>query len=210
VADYRTPTRTSYDTIAADYAAQHNAALDGLPLERGILAAFAEWVDGPVLDVGCGPGNTSGYLRGLGLDVSGVDLSPGMLAQARRAHPDLVFAEGDMSALDHPDGSLGGIVAFYSTIHIPTDLLPAVFAEFHRVLTRGGLALLAFQTGDEKRHRTEVFGHPVALDYYLRPVDLVAGLLDAAGLHPFARLVRDPGEGETTHRAYLLCRRVEG
>ncbi len=207
--DFLATARSAYDTIAADYAAQHSSALDGLPLERAILAAFAASVDGPVLDVGCGPGYITAHLHGLGLDVSGIDLSPGMIAQARRAYPHLRFDDGDMTALDRPAGSLGGIVAFYSTIHLPTDRLPGVFAGFRRVLAPDGLALLAFQTGDETRHRTEAFGHPIALDYHLRPADLVAGLLDGAGLHPYARLLRDPGEGETTNRAYLLCRRVE-
>ena len=73
----------------------------------------------------------------------GVDLSPEMVALARRAHPGLRFDEGSMTALDLPDGALGGIVASYSIIHIPPERLPAVFAEFHRVLAPGGHMLVA-------------------------------------------------------------------
>ena len=142
-----------------------------------------------------------------GLDVFGVDLSPEMLAQARRAYPELRFDEGSMTDLDLADGTLGGVTALYSTIHIPTERLPDVFAEFRRVLAPGGYLLLAFQVGDELRLRTEAFGHAISLQYHLRPPDRVAELLGAAALPVLARLVREPGEGETVPRAYLLARR---
>jgi ubiquinone/menaquinone biosynthesis C-methylase UbiE len=61
-----------------------------------------------------------------------------MVAPARRSNPGLRFEEGSMTALDLPDGALGGIVAMYSIIHIPRERLPEVFAEFHRVLAPGG------------------------------------------------------------------------
>jgi SAM-dependent methyltransferase len=59
------------------------------PWLRAALAAFAEDVRdrGPVLDVGCAPGAVTAYLAGLGVDASGVDLSPRMIAHARRLHP---------------------------------------------------------------------------------------------------------------------------
>jgi SAM-dependent methyltransferase len=215
-------TRVSYDTIAADYAAEYDAELAGRALDRALLAAFAELVpatadgagngisNGRVADVGCGPDRITAYLHKLGLPVFGIDLSPQMVALARQTHPDLRFTEGSMTALDLPDGTLGGIVACYSIIHIPTDQLPAVFTEFHRVLAPGGQLLLVFQTGDEHRHRQEGFGHPIALDYYLRPPDRVADLLSGAGLPVHARLLREPEAPETLPRGYLLARKPAG
>ena len=52
-----------------------------------------------------------------------------------------------MTSLDAADGSVGGICAWYSIIHIPLNTLPSVFGKFHCVLALGGLALLAFQVG---------------------------------------------------------------
>ncbi len=69
-----------------------------------MLAAFAEEVAaaglGPVGDLGCGTGRVTAHLRGLGADVFGVDLSPGMIAVAREAYPGLRFDVGSMAALD--------------------------------------------------------------------------------------------------------------
>jgi SAM-dependent methyltransferase len=202
--------RIAYDRIAADYAENFSVELRDKPLDRALLTAFAELVrsggGGPVADIGSGPGHVTAQLRALGLDVFGIDVSPEMLAQARAAYPELRFDEGSMTGLDLPDGGLAGITALYSTIHIPTERLPEVFGEFRRVLAPGGHLLLAFQVGDdERRHRTEAFGHPISLHYYLRRPEAVAELLAGAGLPVLARLHREPGEGETAPRAYLLA-----
>lgn len=204
-------TRAAYDAMAGEYAEAFQAELADKPLDRALLAAFAEVVReggaGPVADIGCGPGHVTAHLAGLGLTALGIDLSPEMIAVARRTHPDLRFAVGSMTALDLPDGSLGGIVAFYSIIHVPTERLPGVFAEFHRVLAPGGHLLLAFQSGDDGLHRTEAFGHEIALDYTWRRPDDVAALLTAAGLPPHAHLLRDPTPAELLPRAYLQARK---
>ncbi len=76
-----------------------------------MLAAFAEVVSGPVADVGCGPGANTAYLKGLGVDVFGVDLSPEIVALSRERYPELRFQVGSMTALDLPDGELGGVTA---------------------------------------------------------------------------------------------------
>ncbi|MFZ0120625.1 MAG: class I SAM-dependent methyltransferase [Pseudonocardiaceae bacterium] len=44
---------------------------------------------GPVADLGCGPGRLTAHLHSLGLSLLGVDLSPSMVALARRTYPDL-------------------------------------------------------------------------------------------------------------------------
>lgn len=208
-------TRLAYDTIAADYAERFSGELSGKPLERAMLGAFAEEVTaaggGTVVEVGSGPGRVTAHLAGLGLDVYGVDLSPRMVALARAAHPRLRFEEGSMTALAAPDASLAGVVAAYSIIHVPDERLPAVFAEFARVLRPGGQVLVVFQIGDgEPIHRTEAFGHTIALDYHWRRPESVAELMEAAGLTVHARVRREARDGEMAPRALLLARKTEG
>ena len=205
-------TRTAYDVVAADYAEAFNAELAGLPMDRALLAGFAELVRAAgrlaVADLGCGPGHVTAYLHSLGLHASGVDLSPEMIALARRTHPGPRFDEGTMTDLNIADGALGGVVAWYSVIHIPPARQPRVFAEIRRVLAPGGHTLVAFQVGDDQLdHRTEWFGRAVALDrYWLRP-DRVADLLVRAGFEIRARMIREPdGPAEKVQRAYLLAR----
>ena len=112
--EFLTTTRAFYDAVAADYDDHFGDTLAARALDRAVLAGFAELVraagGGPVADVGCGPGRVTAHLHDLGLSVRGIDLSPQMVALARRTHPGLRFDEGSMTALDVPDGSLGGLV----------------------------------------------------------------------------------------------------
>ncbi|MEV7520128.1 class I SAM-dependent methyltransferase [Streptomyces sp. NPDC091371] len=207
--------RASYDTVAVDYARLLGTELSGKPLDRAMLASFAEYVradgrggDRAVADVGCGPGRVTAHLDGLGVPTFGIDLSPAMVAVARRTYPGLRFEVGSMAALDVADGVLGGVLAWYSTVHTPTSELPAVFAEFARVLAPGGYVLIAFKAGDRKIRLEHAYGHPVGLDVYWTPPDLIAGLLAGAGLAEAARLVREPDAAEKGPQGFVLARKA--
>ncbi|GAA4591784.1 class I SAM-dependent methyltransferase [Planotetraspora phitsanulokensis] len=212
--DFLLTTQASYDAMASEYEERFHDELAAKPLERAMLAAFAELVPatagGPVADVGCGAGHVTAHMHSLGLSAFGIDLSPQMVALARRVHPELRFEEGSMTALDLPDETLGGIVAMYSIIHIPPARLPDVFAEFHRVLVPGGHVLLVFQVGDDHVRRTEAFGQRVSLDCYWRPLERIAELLGQAGFIEVARLLREPDETEKLQRGCLLARKPAG
>ena len=216
-------TREAYDTVAADYAALLSGYLDANPFDRAVLALYAELVQAAaaqaagvagaspepahVAEIGSGPGRITAHLASLGLDARGIDLSPAMVAEARRRHPSLEFSVGSMTALDLPDGGLDGLVAWYSVIHVPPSRHRAVYAGFRRALRPGGLLLLAFQCGDERRRVTDAYGHDgLALDAYRLPPDRVGQELAACGFEPVACLVREPAESEKTRQAYLVHR----
>jgi SAM-dependent methyltransferase len=201
----RQDTKAAYDAVASRYAELFGNVLDRLPMERAMLTAFAELVQaGPVADVGCGPGHVTAHLHALGPETFGIDLSTEMIALARRAHPDLRFDEGSMTALELADGALGGILASFSVIHTPPRQLPAVFAEFRRVLAPGGHLLLGFLGGDDPQ--PQEYDHKVTLAYRWPP-DRLAELLRRAGFVEVARLSRAPHEDERQFpHVHLLVR----
>ncbi|MBE1547416.1 SAM-dependent methyltransferase [Mycobacterium sp. OAS707] len=210
--DFLDTTREGYDLTATEYAERFHDHLHNKPLDRAMLTGFAGLAgpDALIADVGCGTGATSRMLSESGMNVVGIDLSPNMIATARRLNPGLQFQVGSMTSLDFEDGLFDGICAWYSVIHIPDELLPRVFAEFHRVLRPDGVALIAFQVGDQPRTFKEMFGEQVSLTFYRRQPDTVALLLDEAGLEPYAGLVREPNDDgfESTPHAYLIARRT--
>jgi SAM-dependent methyltransferase len=108
--------RESYDRVADAYVELAMGRLEEEPWLRAVLGAFAESVRGlgPVLDVGCGPGTVTAYLAERGLDVSGVDLSPRMIDNARRLHPQCRFSVASATALDLDEASLGGVLGWWS------------------------------------------------------------------------------------------------
>ncbi|SEG88199.1 Methyltransferase domain-containing protein [Nonomuraea solani] len=109
---YLTTTADAYDAVAVLYAELARDELAQVPLDRALLAAFAEFVQaagaGAVAELGCGPGRVTAHLRDLGLDIFGVDLSPVMIDLARETYPDLRFEVGSMNALDVADRRAGG------------------------------------------------------------------------------------------------------
>ena len=209
--DRMAATRASYDAVASGYADAMSDELRHKPLDRALLTAFAEQVRQPgrVWDVGCGPGHVTAFLAGLGLDAAGVDLSDGMVAQARARHPGLEFRCGSMTALPSGDGEWDGLVSFYSLIHMIEDAdLRAALAEYRRVLVNEGLLLLAVHAGQEVRHSTEWFGAAVDVSFRFFDPDGLAAELDRAGfaIEAVTRRQPYPVVEVATERAYFLAR----
>ncbi len=201
--------RSSYDRVADRYVATGMGDLTPLPWLRGILAAFAEDVReiGPVLDVGCGPGLVTAHLAGLGVDVSGVDLSPRMVDHARRLHPGLRFAVASATDLRLADTSLGGVLGWWSLFNLPRDVLPGVLASFARALLPGGQVLIGTHVGEGDVVRTEAYGGvPVSWTTHLWQPERLAGLLRDAGLEPVAEL-RLPADASGHPQVLLAARR---
>jgi ubiquinone/menaquinone biosynthesis C-methylase UbiE len=204
-------TQQSYDTVAKRYAAELSDELRHKPLDRALLAAFAEQVQGErrVWDIGCGPGHVTAFLAGLGLTTAGVDLSGGMVAQALVRHSELEFTSGSMMALPSADASWDGVVSFYSIIHLVDDAdVRTALREFRRVLADGGLLLLAVHIGDEVRHLGEWFGSQVDVSFRFFDPSWLTAELEQAGftVEALTRRRPYPDVEVPTDRAYFLAR----
>jgi ubiquinone/menaquinone biosynthesis C-methylase UbiE len=203
-------TRASYDTVAGSYADLTRHLLDETPEERAVLLSFADMVraqgGGTVADVGCGTGRITAHLRQLGVDAFGIDLSPGMVAVARREYPGLTFDLGSMTDLTLPDASVAGLVAWYSLIHVPDDEIGPVLAHFQRVLRPGGVLLLGFHVGDQSQLKTEGYGgHPMKVFVHRRQHDQMSAWLNEAGFSVETR--RTLSSAESRLGGIILARR---
>jgi SAM-dependent methyltransferase len=206
-------TRVSYDAVAPQYAERFKNEMDDKPFDRDCLDRLAHEVGelGPICDLGCGPGQIARYLHGRGTKTLGVDLSPNMIAEARRLNPEIHFHQGDMLSLPDADHSWGGIAAFYCIIHIPRESIVDALREMKRVLKPGGVLLITFHIGTEIEHVDKFFEKPVNLDFAFYQPKEMEDWLNKAGFVLEETLVRQPNpEVEAaTQRAYLFARKPE-
>lgn len=187
----------AYDGRADEYVAlAGDLALMSGP-DRVLIAAWRDATPGRLLDAGCGPGLWTSFLHDGDRDVLGIDLSKKFIAHACRAHPHLEFRQGSFAALPLPDASLGGILGWYSLIHTPPAQVPAVLAEFARVVASGGSILIGFFDGTPR----ESFDHAVTTGYFWT-ADALQPLLEQAGFAVFASERRERTADELSSRPH--------
>jgi ubiquinone/menaquinone biosynthesis C-methylase UbiE len=173
------------------------------------------------LDVCCGTGAGLQVLRSLCQGpVTGVDFSTGMLAQARRAHPDARWVRADVRALPFA-GAFDLAVSFGALGHFLPSERPGLFAAVYHALRPGGVfafpigapmpvtsrwywALLGFDLA--MRVRNAVWRPPFVMYYRTWPLPAVRDDLTASGFTvttvPLTALGR-PEDGSARYRLVL-------
>jgi SAM-dependent methyltransferase len=139
----RNDVREAWDEVAATYAQRRDPSGSDAALIDDLLAALPE--DPLVLDVGCGDGART--LANLPAGSVGLDLSRACLDLAADTVPASRLAQGDMTALPLADDAVAAVTAFHAVFHVPRAEHPAVYAEFARVLSPGGVLLMTLPGG---------------------------------------------------------------
>jgi ubiquinone/menaquinone biosynthesis C-methylase UbiE len=201
---------SGYDLVADEYARRIYDELQHKPLDCKLLDRFSDSVRnaGAACDLGCGPGHIARYLHGQGVEVSGMDLSAGMIQCARRLNPGIQFNQGDMRALPVKDNSWAGIVAFYAIVHLAHDDLVQALQEMMRVLMPGGRLLLSFHIGEDTSQIEDLWDSGAALEFHFFRVSTVAGAIRRAGFEIEETIEREPYGSEVEYqsrRAYIFA-----
>jgi len=198
-----------YDTVAKEYAETFSGEHEKKPKDQEILHRFSQEIGDrqPVWDFGCGPGQTSKYLKNLGIEISGLDLSEKILEQARTIHPEIHFRKGNILDLEFDNSSIAGIVAFYAIVHFTEEQAGKAFREVFRVLQPGGIFLFTFHIGEETIHVDEFLGKKVYIDLMFFTTDFIFSLLTDSGFEKIEMIEREPYPGVEyeSRRAYVFA-----
>ena len=147
-AQLRTYERQRHDALAEGYIGFFApvTALAIAPLLEAVRLAPGM----KLLDVPTGSGALAAEATRRGASVIGVDISSGMIAQARKLHPGIDFHVGDVEHLPVADGALDAVVCAFGIGHFPYP--EASVAECMRTLKPGGrIAFSWWDTSDKQR-----------------------------------------------------------
>lgn len=179
----------AYSDRADDYVGLFGSIDDTAEADRRHVLQWATGRDGLIIDVGCGPGQWTDYLRSHGLRVVGIDPVEEFVSSARRRFPESSFRIGSATHLGVEPATLGGVLAWYSLIHSPPEHLDEILAEFARSVRPGQGLLIGFFEGPE----LAAFDHAVTTAY-LWPIDLLAQRVEGCGFDVVDRHARtEPG-----------------
>ncbi|MEV1017281.1 MULTISPECIES: class I SAM-dependent methyltransferase [unclassified Micromonospora] len=188
--------RQAYASVADLYIELFGTREQVDPDDLALIGRHLAGRPGKVLDLGCGPGHLTDYLRSSGVDATGIDVVPEFVAHARATYPSGNYRLGSLGDLDVADHSVAGILAWYSLIHLPPERLDGVLTTFRRALAPSGRLVLGLFSGDE----VDAFDHKV-MTAYRWPVDEIAARLARAGFTEVERLERPDGGAHRPHFA---------
>lgn len=168
----------AYAARASEYVERFGDIASASEVDRDAILAWARGLTGPIVDVGSGPGQWTNFLTQHGFDARGIDPTPEFVASARSRYPGTPFEQGSAEQLEAEDKTLGGILAWYSLIHMEPALIDIALTEFARALGPDGSLALGFFAGPA----LEPFEHAVSTAYYW-PVELLSMRVTACGFN---------------------------
>ncbi|MGH2587872.1 MAG: class I SAM-dependent methyltransferase [Dehalococcoidia bacterium] len=143
--EHLAPTIAAYERDALAYADKPDDRAWLIPL----VERFASLLEAGalVLDLGCASGRETVELRAAGLRVLGLDMTAAFLRIAIERHPAEGYVRGDFLHLPLVGGSLDGVWASASLLHLTPGEVDGALAEVRRVLRHGGVFYSSMQIG---------------------------------------------------------------
>ncbi len=182
-----------YDENAEQYAKN----IAPYPANPDLIEKFVNYLDGvKVLDAGCAAGRDSILLSEQGLDVTGLDLSAGLLRIAKAAYPRISFVQGDFLSLPFEDNVFDGVWSHASLVHMQTkqDTEDAL-AEFYRVLNINGIIYIYVKSSEKEMDvvSDKLSSHSRFFRYYAE--DEMASMLTSQGFEVIESLEQNDPAG---------------
>jgi len=177
-------TRHAYNLVAQKYHDLFHNEMKEKEYDRKLLDSFAGRFnkDSVVCDAGCGPsGHIGRYLSDKGIQVIGVDISDKCVEIARQCNPQMRFECEDIGNMSFEDGSLDGIISYYSIIDTPKRYVHRIFNEFRRVLKPDGFLLVAVKAGTTEGYIHDLLGIKTEIFFALFTEEEIINYFTQAG-----------------------------
>ena len=132
-----------FDNTAQAYAREFSTPTDDMDKFTEMIKPKAK-----ILDLGCGTGNETLYLSGLGYNVTGVDFSDEMLAIAKAKDPITTYINQDLDNLKFPENSFDHAIAVGALHYLPKTNVPKCLGNIYKILRPEGLIFVKVWEGE--------------------------------------------------------------
>lgn len=195
---------SAYTAVADQYVDLFGRVASVHPDDLNLIETYLTLESEPVLDAGCGPGHLDAHLTSRGVNTIGVDITSAFIDHVRRTAAIERLAVGSVCHLPLRDGSVSGLLVWYSLIHLHPDDVASALTELRRVAADGAVVVTGFFDGAVVAQ----FAHKVATAYAW-PIDQFSGLMTDAGFIEIDRVQRsgDPSTGVRAHAALVAVAR---
>ncbi|WP_440990166.1 class I SAM-dependent methyltransferase [Haloarchaeobius baliensis] len=195
--------RRAYDAVGEAYGEFRRT--DGPETELFDALVDGLSMPGPILDVGCGDGRRTAAHIVDRRPVVGLDISAAQLRLARERVPAVERVQGDMTRLPVADGSVAGVVAYYSVFHVDRRRHGEVYREFARATKPGGRLLTNVSQRPMDGTRANWLRDGVDMYWSAPGRERTLELLDDAGFDLLWERTVTDGLGESV--TFVLCER---
>ncbi|MBI2103483.1 class I SAM-dependent methyltransferase [Candidatus Woesebacteria bacterium] len=157
----------SYDRSAAEWASKHSAGrFWGYEMDRfNVLIPPGS----QILEIGSGGGRDAKELVEMGYKYVGVDVSEGLLNEARRLNPGVTFLRRAVYDLGFHANQFDGFWTSATLLHIPKKRLDAALSEIFRVVKPSGIGFISIKKGKGEKiedNDPEMAKKPRLFSYY--------------------------------------------
>ena len=201
----------AYSKIAERYANTFFHELDNKPLDRKLYELFASRVpeNGKCIEVGCGPGEISAFLNGIGVNITGIDKSMEMIEQAKRCNRKIKFIQEDVFKLSFESNCIDGLVAPYLIVNFSDNEIKRSFQEMNRVMKSNSPLLIVFHVGKNKKLKImNFFEKSNKIVFILHKPEKIKKMLKDALFSIEEVIIKEPYENEITKRGFIFAKKL--
>jgi SAM-dependent methyltransferase len=168
-------TLQAYDSAAEAFADDWDSQPAGTDLQALVRRYFTP---GPTADVGCGSGRDAAWLTADGFPTIGFEPSEGLLAEAKRRHPDVTFRYAALPELKGvADGTFTNVLCETVIMHVEPSAVANSVRRLVEILQPGGTLYLTWRVTEGSNQRDNAGRLYAVVD-----PDVVCAALDRAEL----------------------------
>jgi len=168
----------TYNKHAAKFVQHFEKKLDTTELDK-----FLEHIPagGKILDAGCGSARDAAYFISKGYQAEGIDLSVGLLNEAKKLHPEVPTQVMSLTDISFRDNTFDGVWCKAALLHIQRKQAHRVIENFHRILHKGGTLFLQTKAGEGQGTQPVPFDTKLERFFTFYTEDELKNMLQVAG-----------------------------